>query len=258
MSTILFNDIIFGPIKSRRLGTSLGVNLLPQFGKLCSFDCLYCECGFNKDGRKDSRLPTLQEVKDSLETRLKEYTTNVGKIDTITFSGNGEPTMHPNFPEIIDFTLEIREKYAPNAKVSVLSNASQIYRPKVVEALLKVDNPILKIDSAFEKTTKLIDRPQYEYSLEKLKSYLIPLKKKFVLQTMFLRGEFEGVVIDNTTKEETEAWVKLAEVLEPREIMIYTIDRETPATDLRKVSVSEMEKIAAPLIEKGYKVKISG
>lgn len=258
MSTILFNQIIFGPVKSRRLGTSLGVNLSPQFGKLCSFDCLYCECGFNEDGRKDSRIPTLDEVKLALETKLSDYTKNVGKIDTITFSGNGEPTMHPKFGEIIDFTLKMRTKYAPDAKVSVLSNGSQVGKQNVADALLKVDNAILKIDSAFEATTMLMDRPQYKYSLAKLEENLVPFKGKFVLQTMFLRGEFEGNIIDNTTKVEVDAWRELAERVQPREIMIYTIDRDTPAKNLSKVSVAEMRQIAGPLMEKGYKVTISG
>ncbi|MEN6618870.1 MAG: radical SAM protein [Rikenellaceae bacterium] len=258
MSTILFNQIIFGPVKSRRLGTSLGVNLSPQFGKWCSFDCLYCECGFNKDGRKDSKLPRIEEVKENLEAKLKEYTQNVGKIDTITFSGNGEPTMHPQFAEIIDLTLALRAKYTPEAKVSVLSNGSQTGKPKIANALLKVDNAILKIDSAFEETTMLIDRPQYDYSLDKLIENLKPFKGRFVLQTMFLRGEFEGRIIDNTTEKEVVAWRKLTEVMQPREIMIYTIDRDTPAKNLRKVSVVQMQKIAAPLIEKGFKVTISG
>ncbi len=258
MSTILFNQIIFGPIKSRRLGTSLGVNLLPSKGKWCSFDCLYCECGFNKDGKQDTTLPSYEDVVSSLESKLKEYTINVGKIDTITFSGNGEPTLHPNFAEIIEFTLQLREKYAPDAKVSVLSNASQLHKPKIVEALLKVDNAILKIDSAVSNTTLLIDRPQFEYSLDKLIDQLIPFRNKFVLQTMFLRGEFEGNVIDNTTKTEVEAWIRLVERINPREIMIYTIDRETPASNLVKVTVQEMEDISAPLKEKGYKIKISG
>jgi len=258
MSTILFNEIIFGPVKSRRLGTSLGVNLSPRFGKWCSFDCIYCECGFNKDGKTDNKLSTLEEVKESLEAKLKDYTRNVGTIDTITFSGNGEPTLYPHFAEIIDFTLEMREKYAPEAKVSVLSNASQIDKPKIVAALLKIDNAILKIDSAFAQTTMLIDRPQYAFSLENLVEYLKPFKHKFVLQTMFLRGEFEGSVIDNTTKREVDGWRKLVEKIKPREVMIYTIDRDTPATNLQKISVEEMEKIAAPLLEKGYKIKISG
>ena len=258
MSTILFNEIIFGPIHSRRLGTSLGVNLLPKHGKWCSFDCIYCECGFNKDGKGDNKLPTVQEVKVALESTLSEYIKNIGKIDTITFSGNGEPTMHPNFAEIIDFTLEMRAKYCPQAKVSVLSNASQIHKPAVAVALLKTDNPILKIDSAIEETCRLIDRPQFLYSLDALKENLKPFRNKFVLQTMFLRGEFEGKTIDNTTKFEVDAWRKLAIEIEPREIMVYTIDRETPAANLQKVSVEDMERITAPLKELGFQISISG
>lgn len=258
MSTILFNEIIFGPVHSRRLGTSLGVNLLPRFGKWCSFDCLYCECGFNKDGKEDGMLPTVQEVKLALESALSHYTKNTGKIDTITFSGNGEPTMHPNFAEIIDFTLEMRAKYCPEAKVSVLSNASQIHKPAVAAALLRTDNPILKIDSAIEETTRIIDRPQFIYSLKSLKDNLGPFRNKFVLQTMFLRGEFEGRVVDNTSEKEITEWRKLVKEIEPREIMVYTIDRETPAANLQKVSVEEMEQITAPLKELGYKIGISG
>ncbi|EKD31864.1 MAG: hypothetical protein ACD_77C00231G0006 [uncultured bacterium] len=258
MSTILFNEIIFGPLHSRRLGTSLGVNLLPRFGKWCSFDCLYCECGFNKDGNKDNKLPTLKEVKVALETTLKDYTKNTGKIDTITFSGNGEPTMHPDFAQIIDFTLEMRAKYCPGAKVSVLSNASQIHKPAVTAALLKTDNPILKIDSAIEETIRTIDRPQYIFSLKTLKENLEPFRNKFVLQTMFLRGEFEGKAIDNTTELEVTGWRKLVTDIEPREIMVYTVDRETPAANLQKVSVEEMERITAPLKELGFKISISG
>jgi len=258
MSTILFNEIIFGPVHSRRLGTSLGVNLLPRFGKWCSFDCLYCECGFNKDGKEDNRLPTVDEVKVALESTLRDYTKNTGKIDTITFSGNGEPTMHPDFAEIIDFALEMRAKYCPEAKVSVLSNASQIHKPAVAAALLRTDNPILKIDSAIEETTQIIDRPQFLYSLKSLKKNLEPFRNKFVLQTMFLRGEFEGKAIDDTTETEVNEWRKLVTDIEPREIMVYTIDRETPAANLQKVSVEEMEKITAPLKELGYRISISG
>lgn len=258
MSTILFNEIIFGPVHSRRLGTSLGVNLLPRFGKWCSFDCLYCECGFNKDGKEDNKLPTFEEVKVALETTLKDYTKNTGKIDTITFSGNGEPTMHPDFAQIIDFTLEMRAKYCPGAKVSVLSNASQIHKPAVAAALLKTDNPILKIDSAIEETIRTIDRPQFTYSLKTLKENLEPFRNKFVLQTMFLRGEFEGKAIDNTTELEVTEWRKLVTDIEPREIMVYTVDRETPAANLQKVSVEEMEKITAPLKDLGFRISISG
>ncbi|MDD2584206.1 MAG: radical SAM protein [Bacteroidales bacterium] len=258
MSTILFNEIVFGPIKSRRLGISLGVNLLPLHGKWCNFDCVYCECGFNKDGKADKKLPTVQEVKESLILKLRDHDHTIGKIDTITFSGNGEPTLHPNFSEIIKITLELRDMYAKEAKVSVLTNGSMIDKPLVAEALLSVDNAIIKIDSAFNKTVNLIDRPLYNYSIDKLIENLKIFKGEFVLQTMFLRGELDGVAIDNSTQEEVEAWYRVVEKIEPREIMIYTIDRETPLEGLKKVSVEQMEKIAHPLREKGYKVSISG
>jgi len=178
MSTILFNEIVFGPIHSRRLGSSLGVNLLPRYGKWCNFDCLYCECGFNADGKGDKSLPKAADVRAALEDKLSTIHKEGGNIDTITFSGNGEPTMHPDFPAIIDYALELRNKFFPNAKVSVLSNASRIGVPEVADALLKVDNAILKIDSAFEETTMQIDRPQFHYSLENLKKGLNPFRGK--------------------------------------------------------------------------------
>ena len=256
MATILFEDIVFGPIKSRRLGISLGVNLAPRYGKVCNFDCIYCECGFNKDGKKDNRIPQKEDIVAALEDKLKNYTGE--KIDTITFSGNGEPTMHPHFEEIIYNTIRLREIYAPEAKISVLTNGSRIGHEGVRNALLKIENAIIKIDSAFDATAILIDRPQYPYSIATVIKDLEPFKGKFVLQTMFLRGVFDGHKIDNTIKEEIEAWYEVVKLTEPREIMIYTIDRETPAENLRKVLAEEMEKIAAPLREKGIKVSISG
>jgi Fe-S oxidoreductases len=256
MATILFEDIVFGPIKSRRLGTSLGVNLAPRHGKVCNFDCIYCECGFNKDGKKDNRVPQREDVAAALEDKLKSYTGD--KIDTITFSGNGEPTIHPNFAEIIDDTIRLRNIYAPQTKISVLTNGTRIGRQEVREALLKIENAIVKIDSAIDKTARLIDRPLYPYSLSEVIKELIPFRGKFVLQTMFLRGEFEKETIDNTTQQELNAWYGVVDKIEPGEIMIYTIDRETPADKLQKVSVEEMEKIAAPLKKRGIKVSISG
>jgi len=258
MGTILFNDIVFGPIRSRRLGTSLGVNLLPRLGKWCNFDCLYCECGFNKDGKGDRTIPSSDQVIDALQEKLKKLANNKTSIDTITFSGNGEPTMNPDFAAIIRRTLVLRETYVPGTKVSVLTNGSNLGDEGTAEALMSVDNAIIKIDSAIEKTINLINRPSFPYSLERMVENLRPFRNRFVLQTMFLKGEFEGMAVDNTTKEETAEWLKLVERISPREIMMYTLDRETPAKNLTKVSTSEMEKIAAPLIEKGYKITISG
>ncbi len=258
MGTILFNHIIFGPIKSRRLGNSLGINLLPKFGKWCSFDCIYCECGWNKDGKEDKKLPTYQEVETALETRLNEFKQEGTPIDTITFSGNGEPTLHPDFPKIIDTTLRLRDKYFPQAKVSVLSNATQIANKEIREALMKVDNPILKIDSPIEEFAHIIDRPNEKYSLKETIENLKLFNGNFILQTMFLKGEVDGKVIDSTNPANVEEWRKMVELLKPKEIMIYTIDRETPAKHLEKVSVKEMEDIAEPLINKGYKIQIRG
>lgn len=258
MGTILFGDVVFGPLKSRRLGSSLGVNLLPRKGKLCNFDCLYCECGFNENGLKDREIPGKELVAEALQSKLKELSSDGIGVDSITFSGNGEPTMHPEFPWITGRAISLRDEFMPSAKVSVLTNGSRVGVKKIAEALLKVDNPIIKIDSAFEKTIKLINRPSYPYSLDKIVADLVPFRKKFVLQTMFLRGVYDGVIIDNTTEEEISEWQKLVLKIDPGRIMIYTIDRETPARNLEKVSIAQMEGYVAPLIEKGYEVSISG
>lgn len=258
MSTILFNHIVFGPIKSRRLGNSLGINLLPRFGKWCSFDCIYCECGWNKDGKEDTRLPSKEEVFEALETKLKGFVSEGTPIDTITFSGNGEPTLHPDFAEIIDFTLAMREKYYPQAKVSVLTNASQLGKESVRKALMKVNNPILKIDSPIAEMVELIDRPNAAYSLEETISNIKLFGNDFILQTMFLKGEVDGKVIDCTNPEHCKAWRDLVRELKPREIMMYTIDRETPAQNLQKVTVGQMTEIAQPLLDEGYNIQIKG
>lgn len=258
MSTILFHEIVFGPIKSRRLGNSLGVNLLPRYGKWCSFDCIYCECGWNKDGKEDSKLPTKEEVFEAMVTKMESLVQEGTEVNTITFSGNGEPTLHPDFPQIIDFTLRMRDKYFPSAVVSVLSNATQIVKEDIREALMKVDNPILKLDGATDEFVNKIDRPSKGYSVEKIIENLRHFNGNFILQTMFLKGEVDGEMIDCTSPEEVRRWVDMAISLKPREVMMYTLDRETPAQNLAKVTVAQMEEIARPLIEKGIKVQIRG
>lgn len=258
MSTILFNHIVFGPIQSRRLGNSLGINLLPKFGKWCSFDCIYCECGWNKDGQKDTVLPTQEEVYQALDTRLHELKSSGTPVDTITFSGNGEPTLHPDFPAIIDFTLQLRDKLYPSAKVSVLTNASRIGNDSIRKALMKIDNPILKIDSPLESLMQQIDRPNTAYSLSETIRNMKLFNGNFILQTMFLKGEVEGNVIDCTNREHCQAWRELVRELKPREVMMYTLDRETPAQGLEKVTVAQMQEIARPLLEEGFQIQIKG
>ena len=247
-------ELVFGPIHSRRLGSSLGINLLPTKGKLCNFDCIYCECGWNKDGRGDRRLPTASELRSSLEIKLKECDDAGTPIDSITFSGDGEPTLNPDFAEIIDITISLRDKYFPQAKVSVLSNATRIFRKDVFEALKKVDNPILKIDAPTDDLVGRINQPQGEYHVEDVVADLMGFEGNFVLQTMFLRSPS----FDSSSPEVLDGWMKIVRKLKPREVMVYTLDREAPAVRLEKFTVEEMRTLVKPLIDDGFKVQIRG
>ena len=245
---------MFGPIHSRRLGSSLGINLLPTKGKLCNFDCVYCECGWNKDGRGDRRLPTAAELRSTLEEKLKECRDAGTPIDSITFSGDGEPTLNPDFPEIIDITLELRDKYFPQAKVSVLSNATRLFRREVFEALRKVDNPILKIDAPSDELVSRINQPQGEYHVEDVVDDLMRFEGDFVLQTMFLKSPS----FDSSSPEVLEGWMDIVRKLRPREVMVYTLDREAPAQGLEKFSVDQMKALVKPLMDEGFMIQIRG
>ncbi len=258
MSTILFDEIVFGPVHSRRLGVSLGMNLLPVDGKVCSFDCIYCECGYNSDHRAHGGLPTREEVYEALEKRLSTMHKKGDKLDVITFAGNGEPTLHPQFAAIIDDTIALRDVYYPDAKVSVLSNATRIDRSDVFEALNKVDNNILKLDSCIDETVRLIDAPVSAlFSVERLIEGLCRFKGNLIVQTLFLQGEHNGKVIDNTTEEELQLWLEAVRRIAPQEVMIYTIDRETPEKALRKASPEKLDEIARRVEAMGIKAQVS-
>ncbi len=257
--TILFHEIVYGPLHSRRMGSSLGVNLLPYDGKLCSFDCIYCECGFNKDFRTKTTLPDRKLVKAALADKLQSLREEGVKLDVITFAGNGEPTMHPEFGGIIADTIELRNQYYPETGISVLSNGMYVSKKTVFEALKKVDNPIMKLDSAFDETVRLIDRPNApSYTVAKQVVQYKKFQGNFILQTMFLKGVFEGNRIDNTTEEEISAWLELVKTLQPREVMVYTIDRETPASGLEKVPLAVLQNIADRVAESGIKINVAG
>lgn len=257
--SISFHSIVFGPIHSRRLGTSLGINLLPAYGKLCSFDCVYCECGWNKDGRTDTKLPSKEEIFKAIDDGLNACLADGLQIDTITFSGNGEPTLHPDFPEIIDYVIESRGKYFPKAAISVLSNATFLNRKGVKEALAKIDNPILKLDAADDRMARMIDRPQSpEYSVSRIVENLKWFDGNFVLQTMFLRGNIEGESVDCTDPEAVSLWLRIVAELKPRQVMIYTLDRIPPLATLEKVTVDELNEIAAPVRDMGIDVVVAG
>lgn len=254
---ILFDQVIFGPIHSRRLGLSLGVNLLPINAKICSFNCIYCECGFNTT-IKEFPFPTRKQVQEILELKLQEMVSEGQIPDVITFAGNGEPTLHPEFETIIDDTLVLRNQYCPTAKVSVLSNSTRIHKPHIFNALNKVDNNILKFDSAIDSTMKLIDQPvgklvNVAWLIEQLKRF----DGNLIIQTMFLRGSYQGDDFDNTSEVEVAAWLEAMAEIKPKQIMIYSLDREAPVSTLQKVSFAELNKIAELAKVQGFNVSVA-
>ena len=258
MQTVLFHSTIFGPIHPRRLGTSLGVNLLPDDGKICSFDCLYCEAGYNAQGHGSTGIPSRGDVARRLEEKLRSMKEAGERLDVITFSGNGEPTLHPEFGGVIDDTIALRDRYFPGVKVSVLSNATRLGNPDVVRALGKVDNNILKLDSALEDTVRLLDRPSPGYSLAAVIGQIGSFGSSAIVQTMICRGEHDGQMIDNSTDEEISALIEAYRAIAPGEIMIYSIDRPTPETLLRQVPKEELSAIAARITaETGIPVQVA-
>lgn len=254
---ILFDQVIFGPIHSRRLGLSLGVNLLPIDAKICSFNCIYCECGFNTTIKKFP-FPTRMEVQEILEHKLREMASAGERPDVITFAGNGEPTLHPEFESIIDDTIALRNEYCPTAKVSVLSNSSRIHKSHIFNALNKVDNNILKFDSAIDRTMLLLDQPVGKHiTVTWLKEQLKRFDGNLIIQTMFVRGSYKGEEFDNTTDLEVSAWLEAMSEIKPKQIMIYSLDREAPVSSLEKVSFVELNKIADIAKAQGFDVSVA-
>lgn len=251
MSTIIYPSPIFGPVHSRRLGVSLGINLLPADGKTCTFDCVYCECGFNADHRPQQKLPMREQVAAALESKLLDMQHNGPTPDVLTFAGNGEPTCHPHFPEIISDTLQLRDKYFPQAKVSVLSNATFTHRQAVHDALMLVDNNIQKLDTVNADYINKVDRPTGAYDVNKIVEQLKAFNGHVVIQTMFLKGMSNGVDVNNTGDEYVQPWLEAVKYIQPREVMIYTIDRETPDHDLQKATHEELDAIRDQVIAAG-------
>lgn len=252
----LFTSTIFGPIRSRRLGVSLGVNLLPDDGKICSFDCLYCEAGFNSQGVGTTGFAPVEKVSRDLELKLQQMQASGEPLDVITFSGNGEPTLHPRFPEVVDELVRLRDLYYPEAKISLLSNSTRIFDPAMARALKKIDNNILKLDSAVNQTMRTIDRPNDPaFTVERVVEGLKQFGKQAIIQTIFLRGEHDGKKIDNTTPEEIDALISAYRQIDPKEVMIYSIDRPTPEKNLQKIEREELERIARKFREAGIPVQ---
>lgn len=244
MSTIIYPSPIFGPVHSRRLGVSLGINLLPGDGKQCSFDCIYCECGFNKDHITHSPRPTREQVAEALERQLQKMVGEGVLPDVMTFAGNGEPTLHKNFAEIIDDTIALRNRYCPKAKIAVLSNATRCMQPTVHEALMKVDDNILKLDTINAEYIRMIDRPVGRYDVDEIVRAMAAFEGHVIVQTMFMKGVYNGKSVDNTGNEYVLPWLEALKIICPKKVMIYTIDRETPATQLQKATHEELDRIA--------------
>lgn len=255
--TVIYPSPIFGPIHSRRLGVSLGINLLPADGKCCSFDCIYCECGFNHDFVPKQKMPSREEVRKALEAQLIKMKAEGPTPDVFTFAGNGEPTLNPHFPEIIDDTIELRDRYFPNAKVSVLTNATQIVKQKVFDALCKVDNNICKLDTISADYINDVDRPNASYDVNAIIEKLKEFGNRCIIQTMFMNGEYEGKSTSNVGEEFVTPWIETVKAIQPREVMIYTIDRETPAQGLEKASHEELDAIGERVRTCGIMCKVA-
>lgn len=253
MSTIIYPSPIFGPVHSRRLGISLGINLLPGDGKWCSFDCLYCECGLNSERRATQPLPTRQQVAEALEQKLLQMHNEGMHPDVLTFAGNGEPTLHPHFPDIVDDVRRLRDQLCPEARISVLSNSTQVHRPEVRQALMRTDNPIMKLDTVCPEYIRLVDRPQGHYDVEAIITHLAEMSPKVIIQTMFMGGE--GV--DNTADKYVGPWLEAVKRIAPRQVMIYTIDRETPVQGLLKATPERLDQIARQVKDAGLDCTVS-
>ena len=258
MATFLWSDIVFGPIHSRRVGTSLGINLLPVNGKLCSFDCIYCECGAMSSGapRKDRKMPSLAQVSDAMSRRFKELHDEGVKVDSISFTGNGEPTLNKDFPEIIDKTVEFRDKYFPAAVISVFSNSTTLEKRGVFEALMKVDNRIMKVDCSDEQLLNVINKPSGTYRLERVLKNLERFNGDFILQTMFFKGNVDGCEFDLTAPALVAGWSDIVRRLHPAKVMAYSLDRDTPVAGLMKISSERLQEITAPLRAEGFNIEI--
>ena len=270
MSTIIYPSPIFGPVHSRRLGISLGINLLPADGKVCSFDCIYCECGFNEDHRPTLPMPTREEVAAKLEEKLQQMSAEGQLPDVLTFAGNGEPTCHPHFAEIIDDTIRLRDQYCPQAKVSVLSNSTMIHRQQVHDALMRVDNNILKLDTVDPIYINKVDHPNGTYDVDLIIERLKAFRGHVIIQTMFMRGSIKRSMVrsalplgsskngqwsmepvDNTGEEYVGPWLEAVKEIKPQQVMIYTIDRETPAQGLLKATHEQLDAIRDRVIAAG-------
>lgn len=253
MSTFLWESIAFGPIRSRRLGQSLGINLMPVDEKICTFNCLYCECGWTLEKNLNARAPyPLDTVLEAIERKLVDCRRSDTPVDSLTFSGNGEPTLYPWFGQVIDRLLVLRDKYYPEAVITCLSNATQLYRQEVIAALKRIENPMLKLDAGSQAMLDTVNAPVVPVDIEQVTGQLCQFDGNLVIQTLFFSGEREGRVFDNSIDPEWSLWLERIRRIRPKRLVIYSLDRETPALDLRKFDKDYLEGIVAKLRAEGF------
>ncbi|GHT73625.1 radical SAM protein [Bacteroidia bacterium] len=256
MATFLFQDVVFGPIHSRRLGASLGVNLLPNNSKWCNYNCIYCECGWNTPAPQPHTIPDLPTISAALEQRLRTLREEHKLPDAITFSGNGEPTLHAQFADIIAATIALRNQYAPQTKICVLTNATNIGKKNIGDALRKVDVTMLKLDAGNDEMLQTINQPQIKISVQELVKNMQDFGERLTIQTMFLQGKINGKIIDNSQENEVYNWLQHIKILRPHQVVLYSLDRATPADHLQKIPTQRLLEIAQQVQQLGIKAAV--
>jgi wyosine [tRNA(Phe)-imidazoG37] synthetase (radical SAM superfamily) len=244
----LWDKIAFGPIQSRRLGSSLGINVSPTNVKICSLNCIYCECGWTSEKNiAPYFFYSVDEIITAIESKFNQCKENGAVINSITFSGNGEPTLHPQFDRIIARLIVLRNQYYPDTVITCLSNSTQLSNNKISTSLQKIENPILKLDAATEQLFQLINKPVIQISVDEVIAQLQRFSGNFFLQTLFFKGELEGQYFNNAAEPHLSLWFDVVKQLRPRQVMLYTLDRRTPVQQLEKISVEELKEIAGKL-----------
>ena len=239
----LQHGITYGPVQSRRLGLSLGINLLPTEYKLCSFNCLYCQYGWTKKvtfapGERLKDLPSVDAVAAALETALAELSRDHRTMDAISICGNGEPTLYPALAEVIVKVKRIRDRYQPRARVAILSNSSTVGDHAVRAALDLLDVKIMKFDAGSEEMFRQLNHPAAPVYMGEIVAGLKALKKIF-LQSCFVQGR-----VTNADPDSVAMWIDKVREIHPLSVQVYTLDREPADKRIEKVSRTTLAWIA--------------
>ncbi len=239
----LQSGIIYGPVRSRRLGLSLGINLLPTDYKVCSYNCLYCQYGWTPrrslnpaHALKD--LPQPAEVRVALEKALRSVVRKRAKLDAVTFSGNGESTLHPEFPEIVDLAAALRDRYLPQLKLAILSNSSTVPREEIRAALNRLDARMMKLDAGSEEIVHQLNGPAPPFYLKEIVDGLKQLKD-VILQSLFVQGR-----ICNADPDAIAQWIERVREIRPALVQIYSLDRVPADARIWKINLPTLEWIA--------------